>query len=104
MLISTIQNKHEQILAKHYMNTNNKKKLQTRRGMDSRHIQKVNCSDKKYWENTQLLINIVINDRLTCSVNKVNMNMIIYAFLITIGLLIIISKTNHISFTLKRIT
>ena len=92
MLISTIQNKHEQIIAKHYMNTNNKNELQTRQGMDSRHMQKVNCSDKKYWENTQLHINIVINDRLTCNVYKLNMYMIlmvsIYAFLITIGLLI----------------
>ena len=41
---------------------------------------------KKYWENTQPQINIVINDRLTCNVNKVYMYMIlvvsIYEFLI----------------------
>ena len=47
---------------------------------------------KKYWENTQLHLNIVINDRLTCNVNKVYMYMIlvvsIYAFLITMVLLI----------------
>ena len=38
---------HEPIIAKHYMDINNKNELQTRQGMDSRHIQKVNCSDKK---------------------------------------------------------
>ena len=47
---------------------------------------------KKYWENTLLSINIVIDDRLTCNVNKEYMYMImvasIYAFLITMGLLI----------------
>ena len=47
---------------------------------------------KKYWEYTQLHINSVINDRLTCNVNKVLMYMIlvvsIYAFQITMGLLI----------------
>ena len=47
---------------------------------------------KKYWENTLLSINIVIDDRLTCNVNKVYMYMIlvvsICAFLITMGLLI----------------
>ena len=68
------------------MDINNKNELQTHQGMDSRHMQtancsdkkelgepgygfktyaKVNCSDKKYWENTELHINIVINDRLT---------------------------------------
>ena len=55
-------------------------------------MQKVNCSDKKYLENTLLSINIVIDDRLRCNVNKVYMYMIlvvsIYAFLITMGLLI----------------
>ena len=53
---------------------------------------KVNCSDKKYWENTLFSIIIVIDDRLTCNVNKVYMYMIlvgsICAFLITMGLLI----------------
>ena len=47
---------------------------------------------KKYWEYTQLHINSAINDRITCNVNKVYMYMIlvvsIYAFLITMGLLI----------------
>ena len=46
---------------------------------------------KKYLENTLLSINI-IDDRLTCNVNKVYKYMIlvvsIYAFLITMGLLI----------------
>ena len=76
------------------MDINNKNELQTHQGMDSRHMQKVNCSNKNYRENTLLSINIVINDRLTCMVNKVYMYMIlvvstcIYAFLITMGLLI----------------
>ena len=74
------------------MDINNKNELQTRQGMDPRHMQKVNCSDKKYWENTLLSINIVIDDSLTCNVNKVYMYMIwmvsIYVFLITMGLLI----------------
>ena len=47
---------------------------------------------KKYWENTLFSINIVIDDRLACNVNKVYKYMIlvlsIYAFLITMGLLI----------------
>ena len=57
-------------------------------------MQKVSCSDKKYLENTLLSINIVFDNRLTCNVNKVYMYMIlvvctcIYAFLITMGLLI----------------
>ena len=55
-------------------------------------MQKVNCSDKKYWENTLLSISIAIDDILTCNVNKVYMYMIwgvsIYVFLITMGLLI----------------
>ena len=38
-------------------------------------MKKVNCSEKKYWENTLLSINIVIDDRLTCNVNKVYMYM-----------------------------
>ena len=64
--------------------------LQTHQGMDSRHMQKVNCFDKKYWENTLLSLNIVIDDWLTGNVNQVYMYMIfvvnIYAFLITMGL------------------
>ena len=47
---------------------------------------------KKDWENTLFSINIVIDDRLTCNVNKLYKYMIlvvsIYAFLITMGLLI----------------
>ena len=43
---------HDQIIAKRYMDMTNKNELQTHQGMDSRHMQKVNCSDKKYWENT----------------------------------------------------
>ena len=74
------------------MDINNRNELQIHQGMDSRHVQKVSCSDKKYWENTLLSINIVIDDRLTCNVNKVYMYMIlvvsICAFLITMGLLI----------------
>ena len=66
--------------------------MQTHQGMDSRHMQKVNCSVKKYWENTLLSINIVINVRRTCNVNKVYKYVIlvvsIFAFLITMGLLI----------------
>ena len=74
------------------MDINNKNELQTHQCMDSRHMQKVNCSDKKCWENTLLSIIIVIDDRLICNVNKVYMYMIlvvctgIYAFLITMGL------------------
>ena len=59
------------------MDINDKNGLQTYQGMDSRHMQKVNCSDKKYWENTLLSINTVINDRLTCNVNKVYMYMVL---------------------------
>ena len=74
------------------MDINNKNELQTHQGMDSRHVLKVNRSDKKYRENTLLCININIDDRLTCNVNKVYMYMIlvvsICAFLITMGLLI----------------
>ena len=55
-------------------------------------MQKVNCYDKKYLENTLLSINIVIDYRLTCNVNKVYMYMLlvvcINAFLIAMGLLI----------------
>ena len=74
------------------MDIHNKKELQTHQGMDSRHMQKVNCSNKNYWENTQVHINIVINDRFSCNVNKVYMYIIlvlsIYAFLVTMGLFI----------------
>ena len=53
-------------------------------------MQIVNCSDKKYRENTLLSINIAIHDRRTCNIHKVYMYMIlvvsIYAFLITMGL------------------
>ena len=55
------------------MDINKKNELQTHQGMDSRHVQKVNCSDKKYWESTLLSINIVIDDRFKCNVNKVYM-------------------------------
>ena len=58
-------------------------------------MQKSTVLTKKYWENTLYSINIVIDvidDRLTCNVNKVYMYMIlvgsICAFLITMGLLI----------------
>ena len=34
-------------------------------------MQKVNCSDKKVLGENSLSINIVIDDRLTCNVNKV---------------------------------
>ena len=75
------------------MDINNRNELQIHQGMDSRHVQKVSFSDKKkYWENTLLSINIVIDDRPTCNVNKVYIYMIlvvsICAFLITMGLLI----------------
>ena len=74
------------------MDINNKNELQTHQGMDSRHMQKVNRSDKTYWENNLLRINVVIDDRPTCYVNKGCMYMVlvvsIYAFLIAMGLLI----------------
>ena len=47
------------------MYINNKNDLQTHQGIDSKHMQNVNCSGKKYWENTLLSINIVIDNRLT---------------------------------------
>ena len=40
-------------------------------------MQKINCSDKKYWENTQLHINIFIKGGLTFNVNKVCAYMIL---------------------------
>ena len=67
--------RHDQIIAKRYMDVNNKNELQTDQGRDSRHMQKVNYSDQKYWENALFRINIVIDDRLTCSVHKVYMHM-----------------------------
>ena len=45
------------------MDINNKNELQTHKGMDSRHMQKVICSDKNIGFNTLLSINIVIDDR-----------------------------------------
>ena len=74
------------------MDINNTNELQTHQGMDSRHMQKSTVLTKKYWENTPLRIKIVTDDRLTCNVNQVCMYMIlvviIYAFLITMCLLI----------------
>ena len=74
------------------MYINSKNELQTNQVMDSRHMLKVNCSGKKKLENTLFSINVVIDDRLACNVNKVYKYMIlvlsIYAFLITMGLLI----------------
>ena len=76
--------------------------------MDSRHMQKVNCSDKKYWENIQLPINIVIGGRLTCNVDQAYMYMIlvvnIYAFLITMGLLIQSSPNKSYLFHIEQDT
>ena len=73
------------------MDINNTNELQIHQGMDSIHMQKSTVLTKKYLENTLLRINIVIDDRLTCNVNRL-MYMIlvvnIYAFLITMGLLI----------------
>ena len=83
---------HDQIIAKRYMDMKTENELQKHQGMDSRHMQKVNCSDKKYKDNTLLSINIVIDDIRACNVNKVYVYMIlvvsIYTFLITMGLLI----------------
>ena len=53
---------------------NNKNELQTHQGMDSRHMQKVNSSDKN---GIILSINIVFDDRLTCNVNKVYIYMLL---------------------------
>ena len=64
---------HDQIIAKRFTDIYNKNELQAHQGMYSRHMQKANCSDKKYWENTLLSINIVTDDRLACNVNKVYM-------------------------------
>ena len=57
------------------MDMNNKNELQTYQGMDSRHKQKVNCSDKKVMGENLNSINIVIDVVLTCHVNKVYMYM-----------------------------
>ena len=74
------------------MDINNKNELQTHQGMDSRHLQKVNCSDKKVLGEHSIRYKHCYDDRLTY---KVYMYMIlvvsIYAFLITMGLL-----TNHL--------
>ena len=61
------------------MDINNKNELQTQQGMDSSHMQKVNCSDKKSSGNTLLRISNVIDDRPTCDVNKVYKYMILVA-------------------------
>ena len=53
------------------MDISNKNKLQTHQDMDSRHMQRINCSDKTYWDNTLFSINIIIDDRPTFNVNKV---------------------------------
>ena len=37
---------YTQTIAKRHMDINNKNELQTHQGMDSRHVQKVNCSDE----------------------------------------------------------
>ena len=37
---------HVQIIAKRYMEFNNNNELQTHQGMDSRHIQQINSSNK----------------------------------------------------------
>ena len=70
------------------MDINNKNELQTNQGMISRNMQKINCSDKNVLGERST----VIDDRLTCNVNKVYMYMLlvvsIYAFIITMGLLI----------------
>ena len=55
------------------MDINIKNELQTHQGMDLRHMQMSTVLTKKYWKNTVLRINIIIDDRLTCSVNKVYM-------------------------------
>ena len=72
------------------MDINNTNELQTYQGKKSRHMQYV--LTKKYWENTLLRINIVIDDILTCNVNQVYMYMSlvvnVYAFIFTMGLLI----------------
>ena len=64
------------------MDTINENELQTHQAMDSRHMRKVNCSDKKYRENILLSINIVILDK-TYMILVVS----IYVFLATVGLL-----------------
>ena len=54
---------HDQLISKHYLDIINKNELQTHQAMDSRHVQKVNCSDKKYRGNILLSINIVIDEK-----------------------------------------
>ena len=78
--------RHGQITAECHLDINNKNELKTHHGMNSRHMQ------KQHWENTLLSINNIMDDGLTCNVNKVYMYMIlvmsIYAFLTTMGLFI----------------
>ena len=49
------------------MDINNKNELQTHQGMYLRHMQKVNCSDKKVFGEHSTQYNIVIDDSLTCN-------------------------------------
>ena len=74
------------------MYINNKNELQTHQVWIQDMCKKSTVLTKKYWENTLLSINIVIDDRRTYNVNKVYKYMIlvvsIYAFVITMGLLI----------------
>ena len=75
------------------MDIKNKNELQTNQDMDSRHMQKSTILTKNIGRTLySISINIVIDDRLTCNVNKVYMYMIlvvsIYVFLITMGFLI----------------
>ena len=75
MLISTIQNVTWPNYSKALYGINNRNEMQTHQGMDSRHLKKSTVLTKKYWENTLLSINFVIDDRLTINVNKVYMYM-----------------------------
>ena len=75
-------------MAKHYMDINNTNELKHTRVWIHDICKKSTLLTKKYWDNTQLHINIVINGRLKCNVNEEFMYMILvvsnYAFLITI--------------------
>ena len=88
------------------MDINKKNELQTHQGMDLKHMQKqkVSSSDKNSI-GRPLSIKIVIDDRLSCTVNKVYMYMIlvmsIYAFLIAMGLFIKSSPKQIIFFTME---
>ena len=85
-----------------------KNELQTHQGMDSRHMQKINCSDKKYREIILLSINIVIDDKtyIQCK-QSIHVHDFGGKYLCISNKLgsfnLIISKTNHVSFTLKGI-